>query len=252
MFPLRDTVPSRSAPVMTWLLIGVNVAAFLYQLVLPPESLEAMVYRFAMVPAEISSTDWSMPLGVPLHLLPFLTSMFLHGGLLHIVANLWTLWIFGDNVEDRMGPLRFLVFYLLCGLFAGFVHWITNPSSAVPTVGASGAIAGVLGAYLLLYPRARVVTAVPIVFYPIVFELPAVIYLGLWFLLQIWSGFTSMANPTDAGGVAWWAHIGGFVAGMALLAVFKRRGSPSRAPGLARPARHYVYGHPHPRRYYRL
>jgi membrane associated rhomboid family serine protease len=200
-----------------------------------------------MVPAEISDTDWSIPLHVPLDLLPFLTSMFLHGGLLHIVANLWTLWIFGDNVEDRMGPLRFSVFYLLCGLFAGFVHWITNPSSTVPTVGASGAIAGVLGAYLLLYPRARVVTAVPLFFYPIVFELPAVIYLGFWFLLQIWSGFVSLANPSDVGGVAWWAHIGGFVAGMALLAVFKRRGPPARAA-----ARHYVYGHPQTRRYYRL
>ena len=247
MFPIRDTIPSRRPPLVTWLLIGINVAAFVYQLALPANASEAMIHRFAMVPSQLSDLDWSMPLAIPAGLLPLLTSMFLHGGLLHILANLWTLWIFGDNVEDRMGPWRFLVFYLLCGLFASVVHWLTNPASTLPTVGASGAIAGVCGAYIRLYPKARIVTAVPVFFYPVVFELPALVYLGFWFLLQIWSGFAALAGQSDVGGVAWWAHVGGFVAGMALLAVFKRHAPPARAP-----ARHFVYGHPSPRRYYRF
>ena len=231
---------------MTWVLIAANVAAFAYQLMLPPEAQEAVFHRFGMVPAQV--TDPGGTVALSFQFLPFFTSMFLHGGLLHIVANLWTLWIFGDNVEDRMGPLRFLAFYLLCGLAAGVVHWLSNPASTLPTVGASGAIAGVLGAYLLLYPRARVVTVLPILFYPMIFELPAVLYLGFWFLLQIWSGVASLAGPSDVGGVAWWAHAGGFVAGMALLVVFRK---PGRAP---RPSegRHYVYGHPSERHQYRF
>ena len=188
MFPIRDTIPSRRPPLVTWLLIGVNVAAFVYQLALPANASEAMIHRFAMVPARLSELD-----------------------------------------------------------FAGVVHWLTSPASTLPTVGASGAIAGVCGAYVRLYQKARVVTAVPVFFYPVVFELPALVYLGFWFLLQIWSGFAALADASDVGGVAWWAHVGGFVAGMALLAVFKRHAAPSRAP-----ARHYVYGHPAPRRYYRF
>jgi membrane associated rhomboid family serine protease len=233
---------------MTWLLIGANVAAFVWQLTLPPDARAASFYRFGLVPARYSDPSWAAQFGLPFTLLPFLTSMFLHGGFLHIVSNLWTLWIFGDNVEDRMGPLRFLVFYLLSGLAAAGVHWITDPTSTMPTIGASGAIAGVLGAYLLLYPRARVVTMVPVLFYPLVFELPAVVFLGFWFLLQLWSGLTSLGSTGAVAGIAWWAHVGGFLAGMALLQVFKRRDLPPPAPE----ARHHVYGNPAPRRYYRF
>jgi membrane associated rhomboid family serine protease len=147
-----------------------------------------------------------------------------------------------------MGPFRFLVFYLLCGFAAGAVHWVTNPGSTVPTIGASGAIAGVLGAYLLLYPKARVVTVLPVLFYPMIFELPAVIYLLMWFAIQIFSGVASLGAPDDVGGVAFWAHVGGFVAGMALLYLFKRRGTaPRPAEG-----RHYVYRHPSEQHHYRF
>jgi membrane associated rhomboid family serine protease len=155
--------------------------------------------------------------------------MFLHGGWMHIIGNMWTLWIFGDNVEDRMGPLRFVLFYLLCGLAAGVTHWLTNPDSTIPTVGASGAIAGVLGAYFFLYPHARIIAMVPIFFWPFFFELPAITYLGFWILSQIFSGTLSLALPKDVGGVAWWAHVGGFIAGAALHRLFvKRRRSMRR------------------------
>jgi membrane associated rhomboid family serine protease len=250
MFPIRDTIPSRHPPVMTWLLIAAHVAAFAYELMLPAEAREAVFYQFGMVPARYTDPGWAAALGLaPIGILPFLTSMFLHGGLLHIVANMWTLWIFGDNVEDRMGSLRFLAFYLLCGLGAGALHWATNVGSTVPAIGASGAIAGVLGAYLLLYPHARVVTVLPVLFYPLIFELPAVLYLGLWFLIQIWSGFASLRAPVDVGGIAWWAHVGGFVGGMLLLALFKKKRLPPPRPA---EGRHYVYGHPSERHHYRF
>jgi membrane associated rhomboid family serine protease len=148
--------------------------------------------------------------------------MFLHGGWSHIIFNMWALWIFGDNVEDRMGPLRFTLFYLTCGLIAGVVHVLTNPESTVPTVGASGAIAGVLGAYFLLFPQARLVVLVPILFIPLFFELPAVLYLLFWALMQLFSGTLALAGPTDVGGVAWWAHVGGFSAGLLLHRFFVR------------------------------
>jgi membrane associated rhomboid family serine protease len=248
MFPIRDTIPSRRAPVMNWILIAANVAAFAFQLTLPPEAQEAVFQRFGIVPAHYSDPEWRLEVGLPLGFLPFFTNMFLHGGLWHLIGNVWTLWIFGDNVEDRMGRFRFLVFYLACGLAAGAVHFVTNPSSTLPTVGASGAIAGVLGAYLLLYPHARVVTVLPILFYPLVFEVPALIYLGIWFLIQIWSGVASSAGPEEVGGVAWWAHIGGFLAGMALLPLLKKRGPPQ----IPSEARHYVYSHPSARHHYRF
>ena len=142
--------------------------------------------------------------------------MFLHGGWLHIISNMWTLYIFGDNVEDRMGTMRYLIFYFICGLAAGLVHVFTNLNSTIPTVGASGAIAGVLGAYFLLYPNARVITLIPIFFFPLFVELPAITYLGIWILTQIFSGVLSLGLPEDVGGVAFWAHVGGFIAGVML------------------------------------
>jgi membrane associated rhomboid family serine protease len=156
--------------------------------------------------------------------------MFLHGGWMHMIGNMWTLWIFGDNVEDRMGPIRFLFFYLSCGLAAGLVHWFTNPHSTIPTVGASGAIAGVMGAYLFLFPHSRVVVLLPILLFPFFFELPAVTYLGFWVLTQVFSGTLSLASPTDVGGVAWWAHVGGFGVGILLQFLFVKRAGTYRRP----------------------
>ena len=156
--------------------------------------------------------------------------MFLHGGWMHIIGNMWTLWIFGDNVEDRMGPLRFVCFYLLCGLAAGLVHWFTNPDSTLPTVGASGAIAGVLGAYFFLFPYARVIVLIPVLFLPFFFELPALVYLGFWALSQVLSGTLSLVGPREVGGVAWWAHVGGFMAGIVLHFFFVQRGDAYRQP----------------------
>jgi membrane associated rhomboid family serine protease len=148
--------------------------------------------------------------------------MFLHGGWLHLIGNMWVLYLFGDNVEDRMGPARYLAFYLLCGLAASLTHYAINPGSTVPTLGASGAISGVLGAYLLLFPTARVITLVPVFIIPFFFEIPAVVYLGFWFVMQLFSGTLSLAGAEPPEGVAWWAHVGGFVTGMALLPVFKK------------------------------
>jgi membrane associated rhomboid family serine protease len=174
MIPIRDTVPSRSPPVAVYALIAVNVVVFAFELSLPDEELDRLFYLLGIVPARYTHPDWAQQVGFPADdYWPLLTSMFLHGGWAHILGNMWTLWIFGDNVEDRMGPARFTIFYLACGLVAGVVQWYTNPHSTVPTVGASGAIAGVMGAYFVLFPHARIVVMVPILFYPL-FTLQAV------------------------------------------------------------------------------
>lgn len=231
MIPIRDTIPSRSAPVVTWSLIAVNTAVFFYQLSLGPIGVEQLFYWFGLVPARYSHPEWALTVGLPPDdYLPFLTSMFLHGGWLHLIGNMWTLWIFGDNVEDRMGHARFLAFYLLTGLAAGLTHWFTNIDSIVPTVGASGAIAGVLGAYFILFPHARVIAVFPVFFFPFFFELPAGVYLLIWGLSQIFSGMISTLSAADVGGVAWWAHVGGFVSGMLLYRLFilRPRDGPRR------------------------
>jgi membrane associated rhomboid family serine protease len=214
MIPIQDTVPSRSVPLATWGLILLNGLVFLQELALPPDRLERLVALLGMVPARLGRDPdawWTL-----------LTCMFLHGGWTHFVGNMWTLYLFGDNVEDRMGSARFLVFYLLCGLAASLTHVLTDPSSSIPTVGASGAIAGVLGAYFLLFPTARVITLVPVLFWPFIVEVPAVFYLGIWFVSQLFSGTLALIGPGYYEGVAWWAHVGGFVAGLALLPVFKK------------------------------
>ena len=224
MIPIRDTIRHERAPVMTWLLIAANVAAFVYQLLLPQEQLLELVHLCGLVPARYSAPDWAARVGYPpADLWPFLTSMFLHGGWLHVIGNLWTLAIFGDNVEDRMGPLRFLAFYFACGLAAGAIHFGTQIDSTLPTIGASGAVAGVMGAYFVLFPRARVITLIPVFFWPVFVELPAVLFLGLWFVMQFYSGAAALGVETDGGGIAWWAHVGGFVAGILFLAAFVRR-----------------------------
>jgi membrane associated rhomboid family serine protease len=215
---------------MLWALLFVNAAVFFFELQLSEAQVEEFFYRFGLVPARYSHPEWAHWAGVPSdNYWPFLTHMFLHGSLFHFIANMWTLWIFGDNVEDRMGPVRFLIFYLLCGLTASLLHYFTALYSAIPTLGASGAIAGVMGAYFLLYPSARIIMLVPILFYPFFFEVPAVLYLGFWFLGQVLSGVVSAVGPEQVGGIAWWAHIGGFVAGAVLWRVFVRPERPLQA-----------------------
>jgi hypothetical protein len=223
MIPFRDNIPSRSTPVITMFLIVINVVVFLYELSLG-DALEPFIYQFGVVPSVVAHWPQS-ELPLMAIVIPYLTSMFLHGGWLHVIGNMWYLWIFGDNVEDRLGHFAFLVFYLLCGIGAGVVHTLLNVSSTVPSVGASGAIAGVLGAYLVSYPFARVLTLVPIFVFVQVIEIPAMIVLGLWFIMQFFYGTASLAatSASQSGGVAWWAHVGGFVIGILLVGLFPRK-----------------------------
>ena len=223
MIPFRDNIPSRSTPIITISLILINTAVFIYELSLG-DALEPFIFQFGVIPALVGSWPQSdLPFFAVT--IPFLTSMFLHGGWLHLIGNMWYLWIFGDNVEDRLGHFTFLIFYLLCGIGAGVVHTILNSNSTVPSVGASGAIAGVLGAYVVSYPFARVLTLVPIFVFLQVIEIPALIVLGFWFVMQFFYGAASFAatRVNDSGGVAWWAHVGGFVIGILLIGLFPRR-----------------------------
>ncbi|HYH01974.1 MAG TPA: rhomboid family intramembrane serine protease [Bacillota bacterium] len=209
MFPLRDSNPSRRWPIMTVLLIGINLYVFYRQTGLSPEGYNRFVGNFGLFPLDFTKAL----LQDRLEITALFSYMFLHGGLFHLISNMWALWLFGDNVEDRMGPLRFLCFYLLAGWVSGLAHIYFNPYSPVPTIGASGAIAGVMGAYLLMYPTAKIVTFVPIFFIPWFINIPALIYLAFWFFLQIHSALASQGS-TAASGVAWWAHVGGFLVGM--------------------------------------
>jgi membrane associated rhomboid family serine protease len=220
MIPLRDTVPSFRFPIVTVSLIGVNVLVFLMEINMSALELEHFFQTWGIIPLRF--THARLQSGG--NYFTLLSSMFLHGGWMHIIGNMWSMWIFGDNVEDRMGRGGFLLFYLLSGLTAGAVHVVTNSDSTVPTVGASGAIAGVMGAYLLLFPHSSVVTLVPVFFFMHVVEIPAVFFLGFWFLSQLFSGTLSLAAAgSQAGGVAWWAHIGGFVVGFLWAVPLRRR-----------------------------
>ena len=215
MFPLQTTVPLRNPPVVTWVLIAVNCVVFLYQISLSEPELELFLSRFALVPGRYFASDASSALSV-LDYLPFVTNMFLHGGWLHLILNMWTLWLFGRTVEDRFGSARYLRFYLLCGAVASTTHALVNATSEIPALGASGAIAGVLGCYMRMFPLSRVVVMIPILFFPFFFELPAIVFTGLWFLVQVMQGTADLFAPPTGAGVAWWAHIGGFVAGFLL------------------------------------
>lgn len=210
MIPIRDAIRSKTFPVVNVILIGLNVLAFLWQLSQGPHLKEAF-FLYGIVPSRYSDPAISAEFTTFEQWLPFLTSMFLHGGFLHILGNMWFLYIFGDNIEDRLGHIRYLIFYLLCGFAAGLIHLLTNWSSNIPTIGASGAISGVMGAYLLLYPRSRIMTLIPIFLFLQFVEIPAFIFLGYWLLIQLVSA--GMA-PRNVGGIAFWAHIGGFVAGL--------------------------------------
>ncbi len=219
MIPITDTVRARRPAVMTWTIIAINVLIFLNETLMGRRTLMRFTYHYGLVPAHF----WSDP--TLWRWVPVFTSMFIHGGWAHIISNMLALYIFGDNVEDRMGPFRFLVFYLLSGFIAAMAHLWFYPDSTVPTVGASGAIAGVLGAYLVLYPTASVITMIPVFFFwPLFIDIPALIYLGFWFVSQLLNGVLALSVRTfQSGGVAWWAHIGGFIAGIALVWLFIER-----------------------------
>ena len=219
MIPIRDQIQSRSYPVATRGIIGVNILVFLLQMT-QGEDLERFIYTYGLVPARYSIPEVAAHFTSGEQVLALFSFMFLHGGFLHLLGNMWFLHIFGDNVEDRMGSTRFLLFYLLCGWASGFVQLWTNWTSAVPTIGASGAIAGVMGAYLILFPKARIITLIPILFIPYFIEIPAIIFLGIWFLFQFF--YASLPGPEGGGGIAWWAHIGGFVFGMIAVKLFSR------------------------------
>jgi membrane associated rhomboid family serine protease len=207
---------------MTLMIVILNVLLFFFEMSLG-DYLEEFLLVFGFVPARYYQIVEQGPQNWLALFLPMFSSMFLHGGWIHLIGNMWILWIFGDNVEDRMGHLRFLFFYLLCGIGAVYTQLWADPWSKMPMIGASGAISGVMGAYLLLYPRARVLTLFPILFFFTFLEVPAFFFLGYWFLLQFFSGaLTLTLSERWVGGVAWWAHIGGFVSGMILVWFFKK------------------------------
>ena len=215
--PLKDLNPRRTFPIVNTALILANVAVFVYQLTLPPHASQGFVLANATIPARFpAALSGHAPLEVAF--LPLLTSMFLHGGIAHILGNMLFLWIFGDNVEDFYGHITYLFFYLVCGIGAGLLHVLFNWNSTLPSLGASGAISGVMGAYLILYPRSRILTLVFIFLVPI----PAVFILALWFVMQFVSGVSSLGMAAT-GGVAWWAHVGGFLLGMGITSVARRR-----------------------------
>lgn len=225
MIPLRDANPTSTTPIVTFVLIGLNVLIFLYEMLLSDGGFALFVYTMGMVPERVAMFPASPDVSLFDAYFPFLSSMFMHGGFWHIIGNMWFLWIFGDNIEDYLGRGKFIAFYLLCGLGAGLTHLAFNWGSRVPVIGASGAVAGVLGAYMLLYPRAKVLTLIPIFFYFFTVELPAGLILVYWFVIQFFSGAVSLGGA-DGSGTAWWAHVGGFVLGMALIKLFPRKPAP--------------------------
>jgi len=215
MIPLRDTTPARNVPVVNNAIIGINVVIFILQLSQGAEW-NKLVYIYGLVPARYSIPQISAYFNTFQQVFAFISFMFLHGGFWHLLGNMWSLYIFGDNVEDRLGPLRYLMFYLICGIASGVSHLLLNLYSNLPTIGASGAIAGVMGAYFILHPRSKILTLIPIFFIPYFIEIPAYIFLGLWFALQF---LNAAGSQGQVGGVAWWAHIGGFIFGIVFLKI---------------------------------
>src|SRR5205809_3370457 len=211
MIPLRDVIPSRTTPYITVTIIVLNAAAWFFELSVPDEVLPVFLQVYGVVPAHF-------------HAATLITSMFLHGSWMHVIGNMWYLWIFGDNVEDRLGHGRFIIFYLACGIVAAVGQILIDPESPLPTIGASGAIAGVMGAYFVLYPRSRVLTLVPLILWWEIFEMPAIVLLGFWFLMQLFSaGAIAVTASTHGGGVAFMAHVAGFVAGAASVFLIRQR-----------------------------
>jgi hypothetical protein len=216
MIPIRDTIQSKSYPLVNSTLIGINAVVYLFTLA-KGSAVHELFVVYGLIPARYTVPEISRHFSFGQQAFSLISFMFLHGGFLHLLGNMWSLYIFGDNVEDRMGSARYLAFYLLCGLVSGLFHLVLNAQSQVPTIGASGAIAGVMGAYFILYPQSKILTLIPIFFIPYFIEIPAFVFLGIWFALQ----FLSAAGPqAQSSGVAWWAHIGGFVFGLLFLKLF--------------------------------
>ncbi len=213
MIPLRDVIPSRTTPYVTVAVIVVNAVAWFYEISMDRVELSVFLQQFGVVPAAFSLST-------------VFTSMFLHGSWSHVIGNLWYLWIFGDNVEDRLGHGRFLVFYLLCGVAAALGQTVIDPESTLPMIGASGAIAGVMGAYFVLYPHSRVLTLIPLIIFWEIIELPAIMLLGFWFLMQLFSAGAIAATASTGGGVAFMAHVAGFVMGLVSVFVFRKKQVP--------------------------
>src|SRR3954465_8121927 len=214
MLPLRDVIPSRTTPYVTVTIIILNALAWFYEVSMPREQLSVFLQLFGVVPAAFSAPT-------------LLTSMFLHGSWSHVIGNMWYLWIFGDNVEDRLGHGRFVVFYLLCGIAAAFGQIVLDPESTLPMIGASGAIAGVMGAYFVLYPQSRVLTLIPLIIFWEIIELPAIMLLGFWFLMQLFSaGAIAVTASSAGGGVAFMAHVAGFIMGMVAVFAFRKKQQP--------------------------
>ncbi len=254
MIPLRDNIDSRTTPYVNYALIAICVVVFLFQI---GDETGRMIERFGMIPGRVAHPDTPVmirdqqivvtPVGYMLEeferpaerspvpaWLTLLTCVFLHGGWLHLIGNMLFLWIFGDNVEDRLGHVRYALFYLVAGVVASLVHLLSGPESTIPTIGASGAVAGVMGAYLLLYPHAKVLTVIPIFFFLHMMVIPAPFFLGIWFVLQFFQGVASVGS-VQSGGVAWWAHIGGFVLGFVVIWICKQRSWLSPAVVEVRP-----------------
>ncbi|MBW2167025.1 MAG: rhomboid family intramembrane serine protease [Deltaproteobacteria bacterium] len=216
MIPIRDTIPTKTYPIVNNALIAINVAAFLVELSQGP-GLERFIYIYGLVPARYTIPQIASYFTTGQQFVSLITFMFLHGGFWHLLGNMWSLYIFGDNIEERLGPLRYLTFYMICGLASGLSHLVFNYNSTMPTIGASGAIAGVMGAYFILFPKAKILTLIPIFFIPYFIEIPAFFFLGIWFVFQFLSAAGSHGQMA---GIAWWAHIGGFIFGIIFLKLF--------------------------------
>lgn len=212
MIPIRDTITSSTIPVVTYAIMGINTLIYLLQVGMGTD-LDPFIYRYGFVPAKLTVPEISAWFSFSSMIFSTISYMFLHGGLWHFISNMWFLYIFGDNVEEYLGALRFACFYIICGVASALLHFFLNPLSPIPTIGASGAIAGVMGAYFILYPKAKILTLIPIIVIPWFVEIPSFIFLGFWFLMQ----FYNATESGGASGIAWWAHVGGFIAGIAMV-----------------------------------
>lgn len=221
MIPIRDSIPCNTTPYVTWVIMAICIGVYLLMLLMPDPMVQHFLYEYGMVPIRYTNPTWAQHFGLPPdYYFSFLSSLFLHGGWVHLLVNMLFMWIFADNIEDLMGHKRFVAFYLLCGLLATYAQWYFSQNLVVPVVGASGAIAGVLGAYFFRFPYARVVIMVPILFFPLFFEIPAIAFLGVWVILQLQELSTAAMFPGMGGSSAWWAHLGGFVVGALIHPLF--------------------------------
>ena len=222
MFPLHDNIPSKSFPIINWLIILTNLGIFLYSVFfLDQQQAEAVIYKYGLIPDQVRFGGLTSINEIRITLVrPFFSNMFLHGGWGHIISNMWILFIFGDNVEDRMGKIGYFMFYILCGLIASLTHFILHRHSGVPAIGASGAISGVMAAYMFMFPKSNILSLVPIIIVPLFIPIPAIIYIGIWFVGQLLSGASSLMLSANATGIAFWAHIGGFLGGLLIYRLF--------------------------------